>query len=460
MAEAAPPPDADPPPAFEVPARRLDRGLARPRARASAWIGLALGFGATAGIVALAWYLFFLPKGVAVSAVAAAKSRAEPKLLWERTHGGAQIDAARGIVARRDGSFLVLARTRSKGAETDKAWLLDLEAAGAGRAEQVFGTDADYTWPAALAALADGGAVAVGARGDKQASRAAPWVMRFDAAGRRRWEKSVAAPPQTTLAAVAAAADGGLFVVGATVEAKAAPEPPAGAPPAGAPPAGAPPRRLAFVAKLDRDGAVVWSRSWAHDEAGHAEAFAVVALPDGGGALAGTAGSASQSGQGWILRFTEAGAVSWTRLYGGADLDAFYALAPAADGLVAAGHTRSKGQAGGGGWVLKVKAANGEPEWERVLGAPNAAQINAIVALADGGLALVGLQRQGEGDEKGWAARLDQDGQPLWNRIVDGTKDDNLLALAVLADGGLALAGFTDSKGAGQGDVWIVRLGF
>jgi hypothetical protein len=451
MAEPEPPKDADPPPSLDVPARRLPPR----RQRASPWIGLALGFGATAGIVALAWYLFFLPKGVAVSAEAAARSRAAPKLLWERTHGGPRIDAARGIVARRDGSLLVLARTRSKGAETDKAWLLDLDAAGAKRAEQVFGTDVDYTWPAALVAMADGGAVAVGARGDKQASRTAPWVMRFDAAGRRLWEKPVAAPPETTLAAAAATADGGIVVAGSTREAR-----PASEPPAGAPPAGTPVRRLAFVAKLDRDGTVVWSRSWAHDANGHAEAHAVVALADGGGALAGTSGSGGQGGQGWILRFTDAGAVAWTRIYGGADLDAFYALAPAGDGLAAGGYTRSKGQAGGGAWLLKVKAGNGDPEWEQVLGAPNAAQVNAIAALADGGFVLVGLQRQGEGDEKGWVARLDANGAPLWNRIVDGERDDNLLALAVLADGGLALAGFTDSKGAGQGDVWIVRLGF
>jgi hypothetical protein len=57
-------------------------------------------------------------------------------------------------------------------------------------------------------------------------------------------------------------------------------------------------------------------------------------------------------------------------------------------------------------------------------------------------------------------ARLDAAGKVLWTRVLGGAGDDNLFSGIALSDGGFVVAGFTNSKGAGEGDVWVVRLGY
>jgi FHA domain len=45
-----------------------------------------------------------------------------------------------------------------------------------------------------------------------------------------------------------------------------------------------------------------------------------------------------------------------------------------------------------------------------------------------------------------------------WERVIGGAGDDVGRAVALTADGGLIVAGTTDSKGAGKTDLWLVRL--
>jgi hypothetical protein len=45
-----------------------------------------------------------------------------------------------------------------------------------------------------------------------------------------------------------------------------------------------------------------------------------------------------------------------------------------------------------------------------------------------------------------------------WERTFGGGRDDSASALAVLPDGGLAVAGDTRSRGAGGTDIWVLRL--
>ena len=57
-------------------------------------------------------------------------------------------------------------------------------------------------------------------------------------------------------------------------------------------------------------------------------------------------------------------------------------------------------------------------------------------------------------------ARLSADGAVLWTKIFDSTGDQNIFSAVPLADGGFTIAGFTNAKGAGEGDIWVVRLGY
>ena len=151
--------------------------------------------------------------------------------------------------------------------------------------------------------------------------------------------------------------------------------------------------------------------------------------------------------------------VLWQKTCGGAEDDGVVALTALPDGgLAAAGWTASKGAGSADAWVLRLDAA-GNLVWDRTFGAAVEDTAAALIVLADGGLAVAGItESKGAGGLDVWVLRLDAAGNLLWDRTFGGADWDAAQALTALPDGGFALAGWTRSKGAGAGDAWVLGL--
>lgn len=88
--------------------------------------------------------------------------------------------------------------------------------------------------------------------------------------------------------------------------------------------------------------------------------------------------------------------------------------------------------------------------------------VEEIVAAQDGGFALIGSTDLSNNahPEDAWIMKVDHNGQDLWG----GPKffgDRNLqegLGITATVDGGYAIAGVTNSKGAGLSDKWLIKL--
>lgn len=378
------------------------------------------------------------------SAVSAAeRSRAAaPEIVWDRTYGGTKIDAARRILPWGKDGFVIAGRTRSKGQGGDDAWLIFIDAEGKEINERLIGSP-DFDWLTGMIATKDGGLVLTGSRSDREITRSAGWVVRLDAKADELWRREFDAgqPTGTSgLTALAEMPDAGFVVVGSTTVKSAG-------------------QYDGWMLRLDKDGKALWEKSFGSAE--EDALFGVAALPDGGAVACGAHGA---DGQGWILRVDAKGDVVWEKRFGGMGYDVFNAVVPVAPGgFVAVGTTRSKGPAGGAAWVLRLDD-RGEPLWEKLLTPVKGASANSILPLADGGFLVVGgsIVEPGLGkeNEKAWIARLGADGAVLWTKVFDGTGDENLFSAIALADGGFAIAGFTASKGAGEGDIRVLRLGY
>ena len=97
--------------------------------------------------------------------------------------------------------------------------------------------------------------------------------------------------------------------------------------------------------------------------------------------------------------------------------------------------------------------------WDHTYGGAERDGAFSIVALADGGLAVAGLtESKGAGDADMWVLRLDEAGNVLWDHTYGGAVWDQAYSIVALADGGFAVAGYTGSKGAGEYDMWVLRL--
>ncbi len=337
--------------------------------------------------------------------------------------------------------MVVAGRTRSAGQGGDDIGLWFLGSDGKTAAERVIATP-DYDWLTDMVRLRDGGYALVGSQSDRDVSRSTGWLIRLDPEGKDMWRRDFdggKTDGTAGLTGVAELVDGGFVVAGSTSNKGAG-------------------YYDGWVMRLDKDGRPLWDKSFGSNE--EDALFGAAAMPDGGAVFAGTLGA---DGQGWILRLDRGGAVVWDNRFGGTGYDVFNTVVALPNGQsVVAGTTRSKGPAGGAAWVMRLNA-KGEVMWEKLLTPVKAASANTVLALPDGGFLVVGgsiVDPNSSDKEQAWIARLGADGALLWSKVLGGAGDENLFSAMLMPDGGFALAGFTNTKGAGDGDVWVLRLGY
>jgi len=145
----------------------------------------------------------------------------------------------------------------------------------------------------------------------------------------------------------------------------------------------------------------------------------------------------------------------WSRAYGGRSDEVCESLIQTADGGFAlAGWTESFGAGGRDFWLVRTDE-NGDSLWSRTYGGENDDECQSFVLLEDGGYALAGYTESfGAGGEDFWLVRMDENGDSLWSRSFGEGANERCNALVQTADGGYALAGHTSD---GSYDFWLLR---
>jgi uncharacterized delta-60 repeat protein len=152
------------------------------------------------------------------------------------------------------------------------------------------------------------------------------------------------------------------------------------------------------------------------------------------------------------------GYTAWTRTYGGEGGDWCSAVQGDADGnCVLAGNTASYGAGSTDFWMLRVNI-DGDSLWSRTFGGPDDEHCAAILPADDGGYYLAGSTESfGLGQTDFWLVRTNANGDSLWSDYYGGPGDDWCFSAQRTTDGGLILAGYTNSFGTGNTDVWLVK---
>ncbi|ANJ67917.1 hypothetical protein A9404_11480 [Halothiobacillus diazotrophicus] len=340
--------------------------------------------------------------------------KAEPPraeaLLWKHLFGGGEDDGATAIVRAADGGFAVAGYTDSKGAGKVDAWVIRLDAHGEALWDRTYGGSEDDA-ANAIVRTADGGFAVAGDIGSKDADQG-------DAKGVGQGDATCANQDDATCA-------GNIDF---------------------------------WVVRLDARGEVLWDRTLGGRKDDWASA--VVQTADGGLAVAGgTRSKGAGKGDAWVIRLDAHGQVLWDRTFGGSEEDEATALVRTADGgFAVAGDTQSKGAGKADIWVIRLDA-QGHVLWDRTFGGSENDWAGAMVQTADGGFAVAGeTHSKGAGSSDVWVIRLNAQGRALWDRTLGGRKEDWATTIVRTADGGFAVAGSTQSKGAGKGDAWVIRL--
>jgi hypothetical protein len=208
----------------------------------------------------------------------------------------------------------------------------------------------------------------------------------------------------------------------------------------------------------------VWTQTYGGEDLEYA--YSLVETSDGGYAIAGYTDSfGAGESDFWLVKTDASGTLQWSQTYGTDDNDKAYSLIQTHDGGYAmVGYCNIVTQTDGGSyevskdfWLVKTDA-HGNMEWNRTYGGERYEYAYSLVETSDGGFALAGeTDSFGAGEEDFWLVKTDASGNMEWNQTYGGTNYDNAFSLVVTSDGGYAIAGYTASFGAGASDFWLVK---
>jgi hypothetical protein len=175
------------------------------------------------------------------------------------------------------------------------------------------------------------------------------------------------------------------------------------------------------------------------------------------------AGHSSSSGAGgfdvWFLKTNNYnGDPIWSKRYGGISDDHCHSIELTPDGgYIAVGYTRSFGFAYAEVWLLKLDAM-GDTQWTNTFGYIHHDRGYSVAPTSDGGYIVAGSRGCFEDISDLWVIRTDSQGDTMWTKTLGGGNDEVGYSVQQTSDGGYIICGYTSSNGAGNRDVWLIKL--
>ncbi len=159
----------------------------------------------------------------------------------------------------------------------------------------------------------------------------------------------------------------------------------------------------------------------------------------------------------WLVKTDVNGDSLWSHTFGGTSIDRCYSAQQTTDGgYILGGETWSFGAGEADLWLVKTDA-NGDSLWSCTFGGSDEEYCLSVQQTADGGYILGGKINSEPGNPDFWLVKTDANGDSLWSCTYGGSGAEYCWSVQQTTDGGYILGGFTDSYGAGNSDVWLVK---
>ena len=148
----------------------------------------------------------------------------------------------------------------------------------------------------------------------------------------------------------------------------------------------------------------------------------------------------------------------WINTFDNGRDDEAYSVTIDDDGFIFAGITNFDTFGRYDAWLIKMDL-EGEMQWNQNYGGLFSDRAYSLVTTNDGGYAFSGsTDSYGAGNADVWLVKVDSLGNMEWNQTYGGPLDDHSWSLVVTDDGGYVLLCDTTSFGSGGSDVWVIKV--
>lgn len=210
-----------------------------------------------------------------------------------------------------------------------------------------------------------------------------------------------------------------------------------------------------YLVKTDALGDTMWTKTFGSTFIDYG--ICVQQTSDQGYIVVGMNGSLP-GGDIYLIKTDSLGDSLWTRTYGGGDSDRGYSVYETQDmGYIITGETSTYGAGGIDVYLIKTDAS-GDTIWTHTYGSSNTEAGLSVQEIQDDGYIIVGRSNSfGAGELDVYLIRTDSVGDTLWTRTYGGATYDWGYSVQQTQDGGFILAGYTQSFGAGSDDVYLIK---
>ncbi len=218
-----------------------------------------------------------------------------------------------------------------------------------------------------------------------------------------------------------------------------------------------PPRPPLEPGTLPLQGSPVAARTFAGP--GAEGIRAICPASDGGYLLVGyTFSNGSGDSDILAIRTDAAGEAVWMRTYGGAGTEYAFDCLPADDGFLITGYTTSFGAGSRDVFLVRI-AGNGHELWSKTYGGPDREAGLSLCPTLNGGYLICGYTRSyGAGEEDVYLVRVDTKGTEQWARRFGGERFEIGTAVRPVEAGGYIIAASSGTTGGRNADVQLIRI--
>ncbi|MFH1320788.1 MAG: DNRLRE domain-containing protein [Bacteroidota bacterium] len=360
------------------------------------------------------------------------------QITFQKTFGGGNQDYIRkGMCLTNDGGYVFAGWTESFGAGDQDVYINKVDNNGTLLWSKAFG-GINPDLAQSVIQTPDSGFLIAGITQSFGAGTWDGYLLKLDNTGNLLWSKAYGGSGDERFIRAQNTNDGGIIALGWTTSNGAG-------------------STDFYLVKTDNIGTIQWTKTYGGSN--YDEGRFVQQTSDNGYIITGYGGSfGAGAWDVYLVKTDSLGNLEWSKTYGGPSLEVGTSVKQANDGgYIIVGRTESFGA--GNADVLLIKTDTiGNLEWVKTFGGSNIDHCKTVLQTSLGEYVISGLTSSfGSGNYDAQLLKTDGQGNLIWARTYGGSNDELGWALQQTDGGGYLIGGYTNSFGAGNNDVYIIK---
>ncbi|MDD5528549.1 MAG: T9SS type A sorting domain-containing protein [bacterium] len=362
-----------------------------------------------------------------------------PDTLWTRTYGWPGDDGSESVCETFDNGFIIAGWIF--GTESQDVYLIRTNSLGDTLWTKTFG-GASTDGGNSVQQTSDSGFIIAGntsSFGIGVPTYPNVYLIRTNSSGDTMWTRTFGGVEYDVSSSVQQTKDGGFIIIGSTNSFGIG-------------------TRNCYLIKTNSNGDAMWTKTYGGT--GWDEGQSVQQTSDSGFIITGGAGSfGAGSYDVYLIKTNSSGDTLWTRTFGGTDFDYGGSVQQISDGgFIIAGVIYSFGADSGDVYLIRTNSS-GDTLWTKTYGGAGEDYGFSVQQTKDNGFIIAGVTNSfGAGGYDIYLVRTNSSGDTLWTKTIGGTYDDWGWHVQQIEDGGFIVVGVTRSFGAGNNDIYLIRL--